>query len=195
MDRESKTVKLNVCREESDFASAVTKFIAGYGDSFIILYAPKECLLLKLGKDGKFKDQKGETQPKDFYEARVFNAKAEMRWLKDENQGIAVTISETEIEAEFGGDVLLTNSQQYLLWGEISPTNDAKNNGEWTELAEARIGKFCVPIKTTSRACFTATEYLKSYGEQDGNVAVFEERLTGIKPYPTETKGGKTNAD
>ena len=69
--------------------------------------------------------------------------------------------------------------QKYLLWGQS--TNKVKAN--WTEFAEARIGAYYVPIKIDSAnkyAQIEVLEYLKSYEEQDGNVAVFEERLIRI---------------
>lgn len=176
MADETKTVKLNTCRETSDFDLAVTKFVESYGESFAILYSPSECFLLKVGKDGDFQSSSGEISPKSVFEARIFNGKAELRWFNDNGKGVAVTLSETDTEEKFGGEICLTNPQKYLLWGEVSPTNQA--NGDWTEFAEARIGKFHVPIKTTSRAHFTAIEYLCEFA--DGNVAVIDERLTGI---------------
>lgn len=178
MADEPKTVKLNTCREESDFDLAVIKFVGNYGESFAILYSPSECFLLKVGKDGEFQNLSGEVSPKNVFEARIFNDKAELRWFNDNGKGVAVTLSETETDEDFGGEICLTNPQQYLLWGEISPNNQA--DGNWTEFAEARIGKFSVPVKRTSRACFEAIEYLKSFDDQDGNVAVIDERLTGI---------------
>lgn len=176
MADESNTVKLNTYREESDLISAVTKFIESYGESFAILYSPGECFLLKIGKDGKFQSENGEISPKNIFEARIFNGKAELRWFNDNGKGVAAILSETKTDERFGGEICLTNPQNYLLWGEASPNNQAVGN--WTELAEARIGKFHVPIKTASRAHFTAIEYLCEFA--DGNVAVFDERLTGI---------------
>ncbi|HEY0428567.1 MAG TPA: CRISPR-associated protein Csx19 [Pyrinomonadaceae bacterium] len=141
-------------------------------NSYAILYAPKKCYLALFdGTD--FVDESGKINVSDVYEARIFNAEKELRWL---SSGETETLTDDclrEVDGFVG-----TIDQKYLLWGEISPSNDSNVNGEWTELAEARIGKFYVPIKTTSRACFEAKEYLKEFA--DGNVAVFEERLTGI---------------
>lgn len=184
-----------------DLSETIQEFINGFGESFpktfAVLYSPGECFLalVKDKNNFEFFDKTGNLATvnlKNIFEARIFNEKAELRWFNDNGKGIAVTLSETETDEDFGGDILLANPQKYLLWGEISPNKQADEN--WTELAEARIGKFFVPIKTTSRACFQAIEYLKSYDDQDGNVAVFEERLTGIEPYPSNKKGGKENA-
>ena len=161
---------------------SIKDFVESFGDNFpketfAILYAPEKCFLGLIDKNGKIeiKDNLEKFNLKKVYEARVFNDKAELRWLKDADE---IIISDSVLREVDG--FVDTIPQKYLLWGEVSPTNDSKINGEWTELAEARIGKFFVPIKTTSRACFEAVEYLKSYDDQDGNVAVFEERLTKI---------------
>lgn len=151
-------------------------------NSFAILYSPKHCYLAKFNGE-KFINQNGEidVENEKIYEARVFNAEKELRWVKGYE---SKTISDEELTKVNG--FVDTIPQKYLLWGEVSPTNDVKNNGEWTEFAEARIGTFYVPIKTSSRACFEATEYLKEF--EDGNVAVFEERLTGISEVNNDGK-------
>jgi CRISPR-associated protein (TIGR03984 family) len=165
-----------------ELKQSIEKFTESFGEAFpketyAILYAPEKCFLGLVDRNGnvEVKDNLDKFNLDKVYEARVFNDKAELRWLKNADE---IIISDISLRNETGFVDII--KQKYLLWGEISPNNDTKNNGEWTELAEARIGKFYVPIKTTSRACFEATEYLKSYDEQDGNVAVFEERLTGI---------------
>lgn len=185
---ESKNVILHTNKSEGkDLCETVQEFIKGFGESFpqtfAVLYSPKDCFLAQVKDANKFEyvDKDGKlamVNLKNIFEARIFNADAELRWFNDNGKSIVVTLRETETNEEFGGEVCLTNPQNYLLWGEISPNN--QTSGNWTELAEARIGKFSVPILTTSRACFTAIEYLKSFDDQDGNVAVFEERLTGI---------------
>ncbi len=175
-----KTVKLKVQKigDQKSFEESVKEFVTNnwLKETFAILYTPGDCLLLKLDSDGKFQNSKREATLKNVFEARIFNENAELRWLREGENGSAVILSEEQISETFGGEICLTNSQEYLVWGEISP-NDEKREG-WTEFAEARIGKFDVPINTTSRAKFTAIEYLKEF--EDGNVAVFDERLTGI---------------
>jgi CRISPR-associated protein (TIGR03984 family) len=84
-------------------------------------------------------------------------------------------------------EVLDVNPQTYLLWGQS--TGNFSGDGEWTQFGEARIGAFFVPVPNIAPkgyAQITAVEYLKEY--EDGNVAVADERLTGIKPYDGEVK-------
>lgn len=154
--------------DETKLIEAVEGFEA---NSFAILYSPNKCWLALF--DGtKFVDEKGEIDVSRVFEARVFNSEKELRWLNDaDGKGKSTVISDASFP-----DAIGTITQNYLLWGEVSPNN--RTNGNWTEFAEARIGKFHVPIKTTSRAHFTAIEYLCEFA--DGNVAVIDERLTGI---------------
>jgi CRISPR-associated protein (TIGR03984 family) len=143
--------------------------VKGFDDnSFAILYSPKKCFLA-LYKDGKFYDEKGEIDVSQVYEARVFNTKKELRWVIGYEPK---TIS----DADFPNCQKI--SQNYLLWGQSA----GENKDNWTKFAEARIGAFYVPIKVSGEkkyAQFTAVEYLKEF--EDGNMAVVEERLTGIK--------------
>lgn len=176
MDKDLEKAKLSTFREERDFASAVTKFIGSYGESFAVLYTPSECFLLKIGKDGVFQKHSGRILPANVYEARIFNKTAELRWFNDNGEGIAVTLSEINTNDDFGGDVLLKHPQNYLIWGK----KIENSQNDWTQFATARIGEFSIPCKVVNKdyAQFTAIEYLKEF--EDGNVAVFEERLTGI---------------
>ena len=75
--------------------------------------------------------------------------------------------------------------QKYLIWGE--KIKGATNPKGWTQFGTARIGTFYVPIeveKVQNYAQFEAVEYVKEYA--DGNIAVCDERLTGI----SEVKNG-----
>jgi CRISPR-associated protein (TIGR03984 family) len=140
-------------------------------DSYAILYSPKKCHLAIF--DGtKFIDANGEIDVSDVYEARVFNADKELRWLNEsDGKGNSIIISDANLP-----DAIGTIPQNYLLWGK---KNGASLNG-WTQFAEARIGAFYVPVTLVNKeyAVFKAIEYLGEF--EDGNVAVFEERLMGI---------------
>lgn len=144
-------------------------------NSFAILYSPKHCYLAKFNGE-QFVNENGEidVEKEKIYEARVFNAEKELRWVKGYKSKM---LSDSELKKE--NSFVDTISQKYLLWGQS--TNLTK--GDWTQFAEARIGAFFVPIKidgANKYAQIEAVEYLKSYEDQDGNVAVFEERLKGI---------------
>ena len=151
------------------------KAVEGFeANSYAILYSPKKCHLA-IFNGTKFVDESGEIDVKKsgVYEARVFNTEKELRWL---SSGKTKTLTDADLLAEkdFAGKI---DNQKYLLWGQST----GKIKGNWTEFAEARIGAFFVPIANVADkgyAQFTAVEYLKEF--EDGNVAVFEERLTGI---------------
>lgn len=143
--------------------------VKGFDDnSFAVLYSPRKCFLAVFRND-KFFDEKGEIDVSEVYEARVFNAKRELRWVCGYEPK---TISDEDFP---NGEKI---EQTYLLWGQST----GETQGDWTKFAEARIGAFYVPIKIAEAnryAQFTAVEYLAEF--EDGNMAVVEERLTGIK--------------
>jgi len=156
--------KQNICLIE-----AVKDFEA---NSYAILYSPKKCHLA-LFDGAKFVDENDkEINVSNVYEARIFNPDKELRWLAS---GENITLTDVYLKNE--KDFVDTVDQKYLLWGQST----GKSNENWTQFAEARIGAFFVPIPNVADkgyAQFTAVEYLKEF--EDGNVAVFEERLTGI---------------
>lgn len=185
--------------EKQTFDKAIEAFFAvaenkERTDTFAIFYAPHKCFLAK--QDGKQIDvkEKGFDLTKVF-EARIFNGIAEMRWLNDASGNHSTAIlSETQLV--FDGKTLEAESkiigglcQNYLLWGRSLE----KHPDKWTNFAEARIGEFSIPIEVkrndkdekSGYAQFTAVEYLKEFA--DGNVSVFDERLTGIKGYEGES--------
>ncbi len=177
--------------------------------AYALLYAPRRCHLALLKTGGKFYGasfshsngalHEEAINPDSIYEARIFNSHAELRWLNhtDKEGGACVVLSEADVS-----DFFSTGNQAnqpdiespavphkmfdtitdrtYLIWGESTKhTEDS-----WTQFATARIGAFAVPVgnlKQHSRAHFTAVEYLKIY--TDGNVGVFDERLTGIAAH------------
>jgi CRISPR-associated protein (TIGR03984 family) len=181
---------------------ALGGFVQGFGNDFptetyAVLFAPGSCFLAVVS-DAKFHSSNGEIDvgKEAVFEARVFNHAAELRWLNQANgDGPAVVLSRHNSKKFFGvvpePFVTKVNEQEkklvgaieqsYLLWGE---SVGASLESGWTQFAEARIGSFFVPIAGVKanrkrRAQFMAIEYLGEY--EDGNVAVAEERLTGIE--------------
>jgi|ERR1051326_5655603 CRISPR-associated protein (TIGR03984 family) len=157
-------------------------------NTFAIFYAPHRCFLAKRNGD-EFEVKESGFDLNKVFEARVFNEASEMRWLNDPNGDHATAIlSETQLifdgktlEAE--SNVIGGLNQEYLLWGEkVKLKASEQNPSGWTKFATARVGTFDVPIETDKRySRFKAVEYLKKY--EDGNVAVVDERLTGIEGY------------
>lgn len=158
-----------------DFVSSVSPL----PKTLAVLYAPDKCYLALVDSSGAFevKDNVSRFDVNKIFEARVFNVDRELRWLKGYG---TVIIS----DASFAGDDFVGKlDQRYLLWGQSA---DKSQNG-WTTFATARIGAFHVPVElepNETYARFTAVEYLKRY--DDGNVAVVDERLTGIEGYEGE---------
>lgn len=139
------------------------------------------------------RDFEGDMKLNLVFEARIFNANAELRWLKSGSTGAAVILSESETLPGLDWSLALDamknleplDTISYLLWGE--GTNIPSNN-EWSCLTAARIGKLYVPIsgvKPNHRVQLVAKEYT---GKVDcyGNMAVVEERLIELKSYRGE---------
>lgn len=153
--------------EQVTLSNAVKDFDA---NSYAILYAPKSCFLALFDGTNFVDENNNPIDISDVFEARVFNADKELRWINETNgKGKSTIIS----DANFPDATVI--EQKYLFWGK---RNGQSSNG-WTQFAEARIGAFYVPkVINTDYAQFTAVEYLGEY--EDGNVAVVDERLTGI---------------
>lgn len=164
-----------------DFASSVGPL----PKTFAVLYAPDKCYLALVDSSGNFevKDNVSRFEVEKIFEARVFNADREMRWLK----GCGTVIIS---DASFAGaDFIGKLDQNYLVWGQKYAGDESQNG--WTKFATARIGAFYIPVELgpeETYARFTAVEYLKRYA--DGNVAVVDERLTGIEGYQGEKQNG-----
>lgn len=140
--------------------------------TFALLYASNKCFLGLVDKDGKIevKDNADKFDLEKVFEARIFNDKAELRWLNGFGEKI---ISDDDFLDCKKLD------QFYLVWGK---KNDSPE-GDWTQFATARIGTFYIPKAiNTDYAQFTAVEYLRTE-QENGNIFVADERLTGIREY------------
>ncbi|MDG2618057.1 CRISPR-associated protein Csx19 [Thermoleptolyngbya sichuanensis XZ-Cy5] len=172
-----------------------------------LLYSPQACSFGRL-VDGQIKictnsKQSWQEQTLDLssvFEARVFNERAELRWLSiPGSKGKAVLISETGLGNTFADDTNELNylkavEQTYLLWGE--PLNKVKQPApaNWSILSAARIGAMPVPISPGSNNQTVVELHSREYlGEIEpyGNVAVQEERL--MKLTWISTKKVNTN--
>jgi CRISPR-associated protein (TIGR03984 family) len=163
-----------------------------FGEAVGLFYSPESCFLGKIAQTS-VTDSSGTSVDLDrFFEARIFNAHYELRWLNERGgKGMAVLLSEENINSYLAGPVdpeesidieaIDTEEQTYLLWGE----GVSSNNG-WSRLATSRLGKLDVPIggvsKPKQRVKLIAKEYFRCMGELYGNVVVAEERLIGFKP-------------
>jgi CRISPR-associated protein (TIGR03984 family) len=168
--------------------------VANEKDTWAILYSPGRCFLARLAMGQRIigaakEEEPSELSPGDLtaiFEARVFNNLLEMRWLNDPN-GNHTTAVISETQPTFAGIQLQDDPKvigaidpwhQYLLWGQST----GRTTDDGTQFATARIGAYYIPIPKVPKetyARFKAVEYLKTY--EDGNVAVFDERLIGIE--------------
>lgn len=166
-------------------------------DTYVLLYAPDKCFIGRCEQNRSFTVSSGkEAAPqslskddlKSVFEARVFNQVSELRWLNSfDGQHTTAILAEQPLS--FDGATLTaeeriirTLPRHYLLWGLRTDTDNVRSN--WTQFATARIGSYFVPITLDANhkhARFTAVEYFREY--EDGNVAIADERLTGIEPY------------
>lgn len=170
-----------------------------------LLYGPRKCrFALWDAAAKKLKDEHdGEVNLAHYFEARVFNQTAELRWLSNaQGRGRAALLAESSYD-NFAApkEISLYNGktleQTYLLWGQgfVSPTAaDGKPAAAvWGCLSEARIGQLYVPhpCQDKQRLRLKAREYLGYVEQEDdegklipdpnGNVVVVEERLLGLE--------------
>lgn len=125
----------------------------------------------------------------DIYEARVFGAAGELRWVAttaDAQRGRAVFSSERgdaqpEGWTRVGGPLGRLRCDHYVLWGKARETRDG-----WTRLFEHRVGDLWVPIQLAvgDRARLSFTEYVGAPDEH-GNLVIAAERLGGLVEYPS----------
>ncbi len=205
--------RLYVSRNETvDLREAIEALrpnIAEGSEAWVLVYAPSFCAFGRL-KDGAlegppercFDDFHARVMTEAF-EARLFCAGWELRWLREGKTGRAALLSDTpgfdladfeEPESEkearerldaIGEAAEGTVKNTYLLWGERSPCRkdrEGSDNG-WTRLTTPRIGTLWVPYvigkDNVERIQLTAREYWRR--EAHGNVAVTAERLTGFQ--------------
>lgn len=163
--------------------------------TYALLYAPQYCCFAHLDTAGTLRNEHGQALATEvIFEARLFNATAELRWLHvSAGRGRAALLSEDDTLTLFGGQshqekIVGRIVQRYLLWG--AGTGTPYPTG-WSQLAAARTGAFSVPVEQVEknrRVQLTAVEYLKEY--QYGNVGICEERLTGFVVAEKEWTNG-----
>ncbi|NJM47653.1 MAG: TIGR03984 family CRISPR-associated protein [Alkalinema sp. RU_4_3] len=161
-----------------------------FSDAVGLFYSPESCFLGKVAGTNVTDSSGASVNLDRVFEARIFNADYELRWLNDRGgQGIVVLLSEKDIrqylEIEIDSiQAIDTEDQTYLLWGEgFSPSQSLQAG--WSRLATSRLGKLDVPIEgitqSKQRIKLTAKEYFQSMDDLYGNVIVAEERLTGLQ--------------
>lgn len=178
-------------RDNLRLSEALAAFAAleGMSGATAILYSPRRCELAVL-RNGTLHNSNG--QPVDLgtvFEARIFNEKAELRWLNDpgpQQRHQAAILAEVDYTAKLGGwkhdkrsDIIAKLPQTYLLWGE--GTGQSPGNG-WSELATARIGALHVPLANVGRnerVLLHSVEYIVE--AEHGNAAIFDERLLKLE--------------
>ena len=176
-------------QEKMTLVGAISACQPCFDDAVGLFYSPESCFLSQV-KGTEVKDSGGNTVKLDrVFEARIFNAEYELRWLNQEGgEGIAVLLSEQSIKnylTEKVDDLQAIDIQEqtYLLWGEVLAVNNLVSG--WSRLATSRLGKLDVPIsgatKQGQRVKLKATEYFQVLDDLYGNVIVAEERLMGFQ--------------
>jgi CRISPR-associated protein (TIGR03984 family) len=174
------------CSQEIYLTDVLKKCVPLFGSAIGLFYSPTQCFFGKVVADQVTGHDGHGLALKDVFEARVFNERGELRWLNErDGHGRAVLISEKVINSYLDHDlpevdVIDSNDQQYLLWGE--GTGGEAIEG-WSCLSAARIGKLVVPIpgvERNERVRLQVCEYL-SVNDCHGNVVVAEERLWGLQ--------------
>ncbi|WP_131739030.1 type III-D CRISPR-associated protein Csx19 [Actinomadura roseirufa] len=129
-------------------------------------------------------DEARRSPPDGVFEARVFDGRAELRWLVDTaGRGAAVVLSEDPdvLPAAFTAREPLeaagTVEGGYLLWGKAAGTSDG-----WTTFTRERIGRLRVPgeFPAGAHAALTTREYI-ARDPDHGNAYIAEERLVSFE--------------
>jgi CRISPR-associated protein (TIGR03984 family) len=169
-----------------------------------VLYATRYCRFALLGGEGQLLGK--DDVPIDLnstYEARVFNDKAELRWLHTSaGRGNAALLTEDQQSLQnFKGEpnnwkeeslsAVDTIPQSYLLWGESVPD---QTHAGWIKMATPRIGSYFAPVNRNQiannvRVRLNAREYLCQQPTH-GNVYVGEERWMSLSVADRDTQGG-----
>ncbi|NMF84116.1 CRISPR-associated protein Csx19 [Nodosilinea sp. P-1105] len=169
-----------------DAIAACQKALEG---AIALLYSPQSCTLARLAPDGTLRDAGDRVLDlTDVFEARLFNAVCELRWLNRlAGVGDAALIAETAQQSLNGFAATKPQAceclpQQYLLWGERARSQPSAES--WQRLADARIGKLDIPLAQgfaqDQRVYLKTREYLDAVDDY-GNVAVIEERLVKLE--------------
>jgi CRISPR-associated protein (TIGR03984 family) len=159
-----------------------------FGTAVGLFYSPESCFLGQVTGTTVTNSKNSIVDLNRVFEARIFNADYELRWLNDRGgQGTAVLLSEQSIDRYLETSIpaitpIDIQSQTYLLWGEGLSANLEPG---WSRLATSRLGKLDVPIAGVTqqgqRVKLKAIEYFQCLDDLYGNVVVAEERLTGLK--------------
>ncbi len=178
------------------------------GDAVGLFYGPRWCRLGQL-RSGAVEFADGASlDPALIFEARLFNATGELRWLRDplgQGEGPAVYLTETRsdrFKADQGWEKhpkdneqaeawlqITVQDQAYLLWGKRWQPKGSLPEG-WSLLATARIGELPIPLKLSDKgkgAKLKVREYLGPVPDPvarcHGNIVVIEERLVGLEEW------------
>lgn len=161
---------------------------AVWNETRALIYTPTRCLFDWAGALGEIQ--------LDWYEARLFNHRGEIRWLRDptctKGLGQAVLVTEEPgIIPLFTHDKGCVNClgrwpRHYLLWGQGVQTADADDRR--SVLGNARIGAFRVPLAGIAPGGYARLKASEYIGEaDDGNAIVVEEILCGLENYQPQT--------
>jgi CRISPR-associated protein (TIGR03984 family) len=156
-----------------------------------LLTAPSSYRVALVDPAGNCTTSEGPADLTPVYEARVFTASAELRWLGEAGgPGRAVVLTEDPALLpndfpETDGltlDAVDTLDVHHLLWGEAT-----SQDSDWTTLSSARTGTLTVPVQTSGRARLTSLQYV-AVEPDHGNAYIAEERLIQLEPYPVPTQ-------
>lgn len=160
-----------------------------------LLSTPAAYRVAQVTDDGVCITADGPVELADVFEARVFTAERELRWVRRGagGQGVVLweeptgrptptdTDTDTDTDQRTSQDGLEPHDVEYLLWGTIAAP--AGEPSGWTTLRSENVGTLRIPGSwpgsAGSRLVLTAREYLALDGPY-GNAYVFDERLIMI---------------
>lgn len=156
-----------------EFATTVSTPAIGF------CYRPSDARWFRLGADGTVTGPAATTfDLTAVFELRAFTGMHELRWLNESaGTGRGVLVSDD-------GSGVTPPTYHRLMWGAVVDQSDG-----WATLSAARIGTIKVPVDSPTsligrRIWLRAVEYEAE--DEHGNVAVVDERITGLEAGPPE---------
>lgn len=175
--------------EDVELGIAIQDAAACLGeDAVALLYSATACTVAAVADGARLVLAGGSASLDGVFEARMFGAEAELRWLNaHDGKGRAVLLFEdtgrvtppTGWAVQRDDEVTDSIVGQYILWG---PGAERSPAAGWSTLASAKIGTIEVPIANVGKrhVCIRVIEYLH-VEDGHGNIGVLDERLVGLE--------------
>ena len=180
IEKDSVTLYISESSEENIPAFDAAKKLSVKDNAILFLaYTPEFCGFVNCGEKTFTRLDGSEILSDSIFELRCFCDKFELRWVRDEQAGRYIIISETELDGLTPEGCFYKRSGSYILWGK------GTRRGGSIRLFEHRIGELPLPVEIEEKLQAGQRVYLKfdEYFKLDeyGNMIWQLERLSGLE--------------